>query len=210
MSRISTELLVSLVMLVAAMVVYVAEAMAYYRLMRWYYRAGPAIVHERWQTSADIVQVRAAIRPLLDTSDFVGRESSEGFCFRQRTASVNAWTRFMLRIEETECGVALHYEIRPFYSFILLFIPVLGLSASNFKLGGLAVFSVAGPTAFAVVFMIYKWIMPWDISRMDRLPIVRRALAPYGLLVCERCGYDLCGHTDARRCPECGSENSGQ
>ena len=59
-----------------------------------------------------------------------------------------------------------------------------------------------------IVFVIYKWIVPWDVARMGRLPTVRRALAPHGLLVCEPCGYDLFGHADANRCPECGSDIS--
>ena len=84
-------------------------------------------------------------------------------------------------------------------------LPIAWLVAATFGIGGLTLFSTAGP--IVVVFVIYKWIVPWDVARMGRLPTVRRALAPHGLLVCERCGYDLFGHTDANRCPECGSDS---
>lgn len=33
----------------------------------------------------------------------------------------------------------------------------------------------------------------------------REYLVAHGLLVCIRCGYDLFGHTDDNRCPECGA-----
>ncbi|MCZ6699899.1 MAG: hypothetical protein O7D94_13280 [Planctomycetota bacterium] len=111
----------------------------------------------------------------------------------------------MLRIEETERGTALHYEVRPFYSFAPLILPIVFLAARILGMGALTLFSAAAP--IVVVFVIYKWIVPWDVARMGRLPSVRRALAVHGLLVCERCGYDLFGHSDANRCPECGTDS---
>ena len=199
------NVLVPLVTLAVVMTVYLVEAAAYYRFSGWYYRTGPAVLRERWQTTAEDGQIRQAIRPLLGADELVGRESTEGFRFRQRAASINAWTRIVLRIERTERGAALHYEVRPFYSFAPLILPIAWLAAGTFGMGGLALFSVAGP--IVIVFVIYKWIVPWDVARMGRLPAVRRALARHGLLVCERCGYDLFGQTDGNRCPECGSDS---
>ena len=204
-ARIPIDVLVPLVTLAVVMAAYSVEVAAYYCFAGWYYRTGPAILRERWQTVAVNAQIRQAIRPLLSADGLVGRESAQGFHFRQRAATINAWTRIVLRIEETEPGAALHYEVRPFYSFAPMILPIAWLAAAALGMGGLTLFSTAGP--IVVVFVIYKWIVPWDVARMDRLPIVRRALAPYGLLVCERCGYDLFGHTDANRCPECGSDS---
>lgn len=204
---IPTYLLLTLVAFAILMTIYLVEVVAYYRFARWYYRTGPAILRERWQTSATETQIRQIIRPLLETGELVGRESAHGFCFRQRGATVNAWTRFMLRIEETQHGAALHYEVRPFYSIVPLVLPLWPIF-STLGVNWRTLFSMAG--TIAIVFAIYKWIMPWDVKRMDRLPTVRAALAPFGLLVCERCGYDLFSHSDANRCPECGNDNPEQ
>ncbi|MCZ6817304.1 MAG: hypothetical protein O7F76_11515 [Planctomycetota bacterium] len=204
-ARIPMDILVPLVALLLVMVAYSVEAAAYYCFAGGYYRTGPAILRERWQTTAPADRIRETIRPLLSADQLVGRESAQGFHFRQRTASINAWTRIVLRIEETERGAALHYEVRPFYSFAPLILPTGWLAAGVLGMGGLGLFSAAAP--IAVVFVIYKWIMPWDVARMGRLPSVRRALAVHGLLVCERCGYDLFGHSDANRCPECGTDS---
>ena len=198
------DVLVPFVTLLVVMVVYAVEVVAYYRFAGWYYRTGPAILRERWQTTAVDAQIRQAIRPLLGADNLVGRESAEGFHFRQRAASINAWTRIVLRIEETQHGAALHYEVRPFYSIAPLILPLPWLIASALGMGGMMLFMAAG----LIVFVTYKWILPWDVARMGRLRTVGRALAPYGLLVCERCGYDLFGHSNADRCPECGSDSS--
>ncbi len=204
-ARIPTDILMPLIMLAVVMAVYFVEAGAYYLFAGWYYRTGPAILRERWQTTAVDAQIRQAIRPLLGADGLVGRESAKGFHFRQRAASINAWTRIVLRIEETESGAALHYEVRPFYSFAPLILPITWLAAATFGIGGMTLLSAAVPIVF--VYAAYKWIMPWDVSRTGRLPTVRLALAPHGLLVCERCGYDLFGHSDANRCPECGRDS---
>lgn len=204
-ANIPTSVLVPLIALLAVMGVYSVEVVAYYRFAGWYYRTGPTILRERWQTTAVDAQIRQAIRPLLGADELVGRESAEGFRFRQRGASINAWTRIVLRIEETQHGAALHYEVRPFYSFAPAILPVGWLSAAALGLGGQTLYLCVG--LIVLVFIVYKWILPWDVARMGRLRSVRRALAPYGLLVCERCGYDLFGHTDANRCPECGSDS---
>ena len=205
-ARIPMDLLVPLVTLALVMGVYSVEVVAYYCFAGWYYRTGPAILRERWQTTALDAQIRQAIRPLLCADELVGRESAEGFHFRQRVASINAWTRIVLRIEETQHGAALHYEVRPFYSFAPMILPVPWLSAAAFGMGGQTLYLCVG--LLVLVFIVYKWILPWDVARMGRLRSVRRALAPYGLLVCERCGYDLFGHSDVNRCPECGSDST--
>lgn len=198
-------ILMPFVTLLVTMAVYGVEVVAYYRFSGWYYRTGPAVLRERWQTTATVSQIRQAIRPLLSADNLVGCESSEGFRFRQVAVSINAWTRIDLRIEETSCGVALHYEVRPFYSMVPLILPLVWLSAAALGMGRETPYLAVG--SIVIVFAIYKWILPWDVARMGRLPSIRRALARYGLRVCQQCGYDLFGHTDASRCPECGTDS---
>jgi hypothetical protein len=202
MSIIPTHVLLPLAALILVMIVFGIETAWYYAFAAWYYRSGPAIVRERWQTMGTVDQVRDAIRPQLTTEGLVGRESDEGFCIRQKTVSANAWPRILLRIENTERGAALRYEVRPYYTMALLALPVVWLAMSAFNLAELGTYLTVG--IILCLAGIYKWILPWDIRRINRLPSIRRALAPFGLRVCEKCGYDLFGHDEPLRCPECG------
>jgi hypothetical protein len=204
-TRIPTHVLLPLITLAVFMVIYLVEVVSYYWFNGWYYRTGPAILRERWQTTATAVEVRQLIGPIMKDKGYVGRESVHGFCFRQRGVSVNAWTRFLLRIEETQHGVALHYEVRPFYSIALQLVPFAWLTLGVLGISSDTIVPVGG--IIATTLAIYKWITPWDIRRMNRLPSIRQALAPHGLLVCEQCGYDMFNHSAANRCPECGNKN---
>jgi hypothetical protein len=138
----------------------------------------------------------------LHADGLVGRQSPGGFCIRQETVSINAWPRIFLRIEKTNHGAVLRFEVRPFFAMALIFFPIVWLTAGVFGLGGILPYLAMGVLILLVV--IYKWIMPWDLRRIDRLPSIRRALAPFGLRICEHCGYDLFGHENPQRCPECG------
>ena len=199
---ISTQVLLPLVALMLVMVVFAVETALYFSFNAWYYRTGPAVLRERWQTSGPVDQVRSAIRPSLRADGLVGRESREGFCIRQKTLGMNAWPRVLLRIEKSDRGAAISFEVRPYYTMALLIFPLAWLAAGAFGLGGFSAYLTVG--VLVLVVGIYKWIMPWDLKRINRLPGIRRALASYGLRICENCGYDLFGHDDPPRCPECG------
>lgn len=182
---------------------YAIETYGYYRHRLWYYRWGPTITRERWQTSATPDQVRAAIRPVLDAPPLTGKEVAGAFCLRQRSMSINSWPRVLLRLEPTDKGVALHFEVRPFYSMALLCLSYTWLAS--------AILSTTMVTGAYVLFVgtllvvvAYVWILPRDMKQIGRLRRIRQALAPLGLRICERCGYDLFGHTSEAPCPECG------
>ena len=51
-ARIPMDILMPLVILMVLMAVYFVEAAAYYLFAGRYYRTGPAILRERWQTTA--------------------------------------------------------------------------------------------------------------------------------------------------------------
>ena len=77
-ARIPMDVFVPLVALLLVMVAYSVEAAAYYCFAGGYYRTGPAILRERWQTTAPADRIRETIRPLLSADQLVGRESAEG------------------------------------------------------------------------------------------------------------------------------------
>ena len=206
MFSIPTNILLPLSAMIVTTLVYFVEAAAYYGFVGWYYRWGPAILRERWQTSGSVEQVRAAVRLHLIADGLVGRETRHGFFLRQTVASVNSWPRVVVRIEQAERGAALRFEVRPFYTMGLLIVPIVWLGTSAFGIGALTVNLTIG--LVGTLLAIYLWIMPWDMRRINRLPTIRRALTLLGLHVCEKCGYDLFGHADVSRCPECGTKGA--
>ena len=189
-------------------VAYLVEVIAYYSFSEWYFRVGPGLVKERWQTSGTVEDVSCAVGFHLNADGLVGRQRSRGICLRQRAAGVNAWPRIWLWIEDSQQGAALHFEVRPFYSVAFLVLPIVWLVTSVFGAGGSMAYLSLG--VVVIVASFYRWIMPWDLRRINRLPTIRRALAPFGQRVCEQCGYDLFGHDGSSSCPECDWHESAE
>ena len=71
------------------------------RMHPWYYRTGPKVCGERWQTAGADDQLREAIRPVLNTDAWVGREASEGF-FLRRMSLWHFGSRVLLRLEDAD------------------------------------------------------------------------------------------------------------
>jgi hypothetical protein len=116
--------------------------------------------------------------------------------------SMSTWPRVTLRIEDGPHGSTLAFEARPFYSMALMALVMLWTLSDGF-----AVYVVLACMAF--VLACYGLLMPYDLKRINRLPSIRRALAPMGLRVCDHCGYDLFMQESSKVCPECGRDASG-
>ncbi|HKQ46674.1 MAG TPA: hypothetical protein VJZ71_01245 [Phycisphaerae bacterium] len=91
------------------------------------------------------------------------------------------------------------YEVRPFVSMV----PLAACMFAWFFMGltrNVALFTIV----YIVVLYGYYWKR--ELRIFDRLGPLRRRLHLIGVLVCDNCGYDLHGRTDAERCPECGKK----
>jgi hypothetical protein len=177
----------------------------------WYYQFGPTIRCEQWQTCGTDDQIREAIRPILNTENWVGRETSAGFLVRREGFWRRYGSRVSLRLEDTEQGTAVRYEVRPLLTAPLWLLAVAALFFSPFRV----FFFVPAIAWFATpcfcllviwVFVYYIWLAPYEAKRMARVKHIRAALAEYRLAVCEECGYDLFGHSEKLVCPECGTK----
>lgn len=179
----------------------------------WYYQFGPKICSEHWQTTGTGDQLREAIRAILNTDNWTGRESPAGFFVRREGLS-RYGSRVMLRLEATGQGTAVGYEVRP-----LLMAPLWLLAAAALFFSPFRVFFFAPVVSWLVtpafcllvawVVAYYLWLAPREAKHMARVKHIRRVLAEYRLGVCEKCGYDLFGHSEKYICPECGIKIGG-
>jgi hypothetical protein len=188
------------------LLLFCAETACLLALAPWYCRFGPTVQRERWQASGRHDAIRAAIRPLLKTEELVGKETLEGFCFRMTFSTrIDALTRVLLRVEPNERGTSLVYEVRPHCTLALLPLGILSVMTTISWFAAMQItFLLVGLFGVGAVFATYRWIVPHDLKRYDRLRHLREALKPLGLRVCDACGYDLFSFEPDRPCPECG------
>lgn len=186
-------------------VVGLAALLETYCLLRfesWYYRWGPKIRGERWQTAGESGQIRQAVRPLLKVKDALARESPKGFMFRRPLPCLTgAFLRVFLRVEDAEQGAAIRYEVRPFYSVGLGMLFAISLFFSPY--GGVSFIRIVAWYQIGVTVLWGVWAVPRELKTLARLRHIRRALAKYGLRVCTECGYDLFGQAENHLCPRC-------
>ena len=201
-------ILVGLLVVVAM----VLELRWWIRFDPWYYQTGPKVRSEEWQTSGTNDQIRESIRPVLNNREWTGCESSHGF-FIRRVGTFRFDLRIAIRLEDTDQGTLLRYEVRPIMCVPLLLLFVGSIVGSWFRvfLFAQAVSWIIVPSLsflFAYSVVYYSWLAPRAATRLARLAPIRSALAKYRMGVCEKCGYDLFGHLQKTVCPECGSRVS--
>lgn len=206
----STLYFVVMLSLVLVLLLSLIECVLFFVFHAGYFRRGPTMVREEWQTNRPAAEVSRVIWKHLDADRLVGRERQGGFAIRQYAlTTINTYPRVWLSVRDGPHGAILTFEIRPFLSMLVLPIPL--LAAAALRLG--VPLSTWSFVAFTLIYVIlgYKWLLPYDVKRIGRLRSIRRALASMGLRICEKCGYDLFGTPDARNCPECGYgiESSG-
>jgi hypothetical protein len=202
-------MLIPFLVSVVAFLLGLIETYLYYRFNEWYYRSGPAVVRESWQTKGSVEAVYRAVRPHLRADGMAGAERSAGFCLRQRWWVHNIWPRVWLGVEEAEEGAVLRFAVRPFCSFTFGLIPVAILMAAAVRRLVLVRLTLASLAAVLLFLLLYfTWLMRKNIAHIGRLRTIRQALASHGLHVCDRCGYDLFAHAPGSRCPECGWSES--
>lgn len=190
----------------------VLELKWWIRFDPWYYQTGPKIRNEEWQTSGTNDQIREAIRPVLNNREWTACESLNGF-FIRRAGALRFDLRIAIRLEDTDQGTLLRYEVRPILCVPLLLLFVGSIVGSWFRIFlfvPVVSWLIVPSLLFLFVYSIayYLWLAPRKATRMARLAPIRSALAKYRMGVCEKCGYDLFGHLQKTVCPECGTRVS--
>ena len=208
MAAMSSDAMLRFAAMGVMMVFCFVEFSIHHRLIAWYYGVGPALLCERWQTSGTVEQVREAIRAALNTGAIIGRESApKRFCVRKYTIERSPMFRILLDVEESTLGAAVRFEVRPVWSMYLMYFPAMWALLVGRPWPEMLGASFGGILLVVVVLWSGRWR---DIQRIGRLPALREALAPLGLRICERCGYDLFGLAPNAACPECGEASSGK
>lgn len=183
---------------VAAFLLFLIETAAYVLKAGWYYRFGPTLRRERWQTRATTSEARGAIRQALRGCGLAARMHRAGFAFRRPMWTLSAWPRVFLRIEEGSAGAILVYEVRPFVSMALMAVLGVGWILAN-------VDALHWSVSVVAVAATYAGLWRHDLRALGRLRGMRAKLRDIGLRICTHCGYDRYGQAADRPCSECGA-----
>ena len=187
----------ALFMVLFSLVLFVIETAAYLLFMKWYYRLGPAIRHDRWQLHGDVTTVCEAIDRLLPIPKLRSKRRGEWLLVRFRWWDASIWSRMAVRVEPTSHGAAITYEVRPFISPAVLALSIMLF----FEIVPFRLFAVG---YLLIVIAMYAAGLWWDLRKINSLEPLRKQLEPLGLSICPRCGYDRFGLAEDAACPECG------
>lgn len=184
----------------AVLLILAVEMTLYSRFVLWYYRLGPPLLREEWQTSVSAAEAANAIRQALGMTGLPARFTKEVVVARRPGWSLSVCPRACLRIVNTPDRAVLVYEVRPFISLALLAI----VSVPWIILGSASWFLIA---AVLGIIVSYPILWRYELRKFARLEPLRRRLADIGVRICDRCGYDLYEQDRTRPCPECGHKS---
>ena len=177
----------------------------YYRGVRWYYRFGPSLLHEEWQSSSDVSEVKWQLNSFTGGGDLVVYHWSDGIGLRLKSQGLNKLGRATLSIRSNEKGAVLIYQVRVSVAFPLTL---------AMMYCAMTVFSSWYWTSWVHVLMVIFWLYfvffrnDKTIREFERIPLLRRQLLQLGVHVCSNCGYDLFQREAKCTCPECGASSS--
>ena len=200
MQPVPTFLILSLLLLLIVVGLLVAELVLFVANAHWYYAAGPVISRQTWQTGVDPGTAAAAVEEALAKTKLVWRRYDDTFIVRRPWWHTSTYPRVTLRVEAAGDGAAVVCEVKPFVTPALFGAYAAASQWSNPDSINLLLW---GLLAFIVLMYVYFWL--WELPRVRGVTEVRRQLAPIGVRVCQACGYDLYGLSDDARCPECGA-----
>jgi hypothetical protein len=184
---------------VVILFIFVLESALFLIGVRWYYRLGPPLHREEWQTSVSADAARSAIRASLGVAPFASYDWGDAFGFRRPCWKLGAWPRVTLGVQDRPGGAILTYEVRPFITMALMAL----VMCLPIVLGDMWRVLMSLAVILGVV-MIYIAYWRRELGIFDRLGLLRCHLHSIGVLVCDRCGYDLHGRDIGSQCPECG------
>lgn len=177
----------------------------YWRGIRWYYRFGPPVLHEEWQSSSDESEVKWQLMCFGGDGDLVVYHWRDGIGLRLKSQGLTKIGRATVSVRSNEKGAVLTYQVRLSVAFPLM------LAMMYCAIPVFSSWHWASWIHFlTVVFWLYFAFFRNDrtIREFERLPKLRRQLQQLGVHVCSNCGYDLFQRDLACTCPECGMRGS--
>lgn len=173
------------------------------RGVRWYYRLGPALLSEEWQSSTNEDTLKRELDRFKGAGNLIVYHWKDGLGFRLRSSKLHKFARATITTRSADAGAILQYQVRVSFAYPalhLLFCCAWGFY-SRFHIPW-------GSWMFALIalFWAYSGFLrnTAAVKELGRLGELRRHLQHLGVNVCCNCGYDLFQHESTCICPECG------
>lgn len=177
-----------------------AEFIYYLVGIEWYYRFGPAFHRSEWKSRISPTESYAAIERQARQLSLRVFAWGDTIGLRRKWWQLGAYPRATIQFREEADGGTLIFEVRPWIGMALfaLAMPVLLVIP---RLRHITTYSIILAVA-AIVLCIYVGYWRREVRILSRAILGLNGL---GITLCPTCGYDLFGHEDGDRCPECGN-----